>query len=450
MATSSNASNVSNVSNVSDISDIKEALNEYFKLKLKYEDKIMINKQKIMNNTTLSNREKRIEYLKLKPKCVNCGRPGGTKFQNIYFPSNDTEDAHRQYSATCGAIAEPCNLQIKINVGNVELLPNLLDEMQSRIKSFKNEVINDKNKLLFGYLSTEDVLTKFDGLKEQITSYTLLYEQYLEKYNELVDNDKKKYELNKSITESFYKIDEIKECIQKMNETNNAQYANDAVSIYTTTLQPLLNSIRILKYNENMVWHNPDTDTCDLIQNKYSIQNMSYASYTDKIISNEQGYQVKTDKKDKKDKKGKILIIDENPSDEEIELTYGRDDITWPDPAYANLWKEMPSKLKDALRTNQEWMKDFMANCIIARKLKKPCTITAPKDLIVPPKALQNGEYNFGVKIYNDAFNKLPKQGQQIYLTLNSPNNDGSINWKGLIDAMNDLVSKELGFNGYF
>ena len=232
-----------------------------------------------------------------------------------------------------------------------------------------------------------------------------------------------------------------------MNETNNAQYARDAVSIYTTTLQPLLNKIRILKYNENMVWHNPDTNTCDLIQNKYSIKNLSYASYTDKVISNEQGKQGKTDKKDKK---GKRLIIDENPSDEGIEPIYSRDDITWPNQEYANLWKEMPSKLKDSLRTNQEWMKDFMANCIIARKNKKPCTITAPKDLKVPPIALPNGEYNFGVKIYNDAFNKLPKQSQQIYLTLNAQNRDGSTNWKGLIDAMNDLVSKEIGFNGYF
>jgi hypothetical protein len=284
----------------SDVSDIKDALNEYFKLKLEYENNIMKNKQTIIFNRRLSKREKRAEYLKLKPKCINCKRPGGTKFQNIYFPSDDKDDAHRQYSATCGIIADPCGLNIKINVGNIELLPNLLDEMQSGIKSLKDEVIDDKNKLLFGYLSTEDVLTKFDDLKEQISGYTLLYEQYLEKYNELVDNDQKKNELDESITESFYKIDEIKECIKKMNETNNAQYATDAVSIYTTTLQPLLNKIRILKYNENMVWHNPYTDTCDLIQNKYSIQNLLYASYPDKVTSFDKS--LKTSKKEDKNK----------------------------------------------------------------------------------------------------------------------------------------------------
>ena len=46
----------------------KEALNEFFKLKSKYETQINANKKKIMNNTTLSKREKRSEFLKLKPK----------------------------------------------------------------------------------------------------------------------------------------------------------------------------------------------------------------------------------------------------------------------------------------------------------------------------------------------------------------------------------------------
>ena len=41
------------------IHDVKETLNEYFKLKLQYETQIMANKKKIMNNSTLSNREKR-------------------------------------------------------------------------------------------------------------------------------------------------------------------------------------------------------------------------------------------------------------------------------------------------------------------------------------------------------------------------------------------------------
>ena len=97
-----------------DIPDVKEALNEYFKLKRTYENKIMANKKKIINNSTLSNREKRSEYLKLKPKCINCQRPGGTIFKNISFKETDNEESYRQYNAQCGIIADPCNLDIKI------------------------------------------------------------------------------------------------------------------------------------------------------------------------------------------------------------------------------------------------------------------------------------------------------------------------------------------------
>ena len=65
--------------------DVNEALNEYFRLKNKLYNDIMVNKNKIMGNSTLSNKEKRSEFLKLKPKCVNCKRPSvkGTIFSII-------------------------------------------------------------------------------------------------------------------------------------------------------------------------------------------------------------------------------------------------------------------------------------------------------------------------------------------------------------------------------
>ena len=199
------------------IPDVKEGLNEYFKLKLKYETLNMVNKKKIINNPTLSNKEKRSEYIKLKPKCINCKRPGGTIFNINYFPQNDDSESYREYMAQCGIIANPCSLNVKIQMGKVDLLPDILKSMESEIKSYKNQIIDDKNKLLFGYLTTEDALARFDDVKDYISHYTSLYESYLQTYNNLVDNDEKKLELNESITMSYIQIDQIKECIKKMN-----------------------------------------------------------------------------------------------------------------------------------------------------------------------------------------------------------------------------------------
>jgi hypothetical protein len=285
-----------NQQTTTNLPDVKEALNEYFKLKLNYEIGIMINKKNIMNNTMLSNKEKRSEFLKLKPKCINCKRPGGTRFETTFFAETEDEEAYRQHSATCGIIADPCNLNIKIQVGKVELLPELLNSIQNDIKIEKDKLIDNKNKQLFGYLTTEEVLNNFDVLKDKISYFAALYDAYLDTYNNIVDNDKIKEELSETITDTYIQINQIKDCIKKMNETDNVQYARDAVNIYVNTLVPLMNKSRTLKYNENMVWYNNDTHTCNLIQNKYSIQNLSYSSFQSRVVEYNIGLQVESKK----------------------------------------------------------------------------------------------------------------------------------------------------------
>jgi hypothetical protein len=448
--------------------DIKEALNEYFKLKLKYEGLIMANKKKIMNNITLSNKEKRSEFLKLKPKCINCKRPGGTIFKTTFFEDIEKADTYREHSATCGIIADPCNLNIKIQIGKVELLPELLNYMEKDIKEYKNEIIDHKNKLLFGYLTTDEALKKFDDLKDTITTYSSLYEQYLEHYNKIVDNEDKKEEINESITETYIQIDQIKECIKKMNETNNVQYARDAVNIYNTTLLPLLSKIKNLKYNEIMVYHNDDTNTCNLIQNRYSIFNLSFTSFQNRVVKFNVGFEAPSKKKplliiessdtleeekeEKEEKEGEEKEEVEVQMIPRIEPTYGegKDGISWNNSNYTNLWNKLPNELKTALRSNHEWITEFMYNCVNSRSKSESCKFTEPPNLIIPPNPLPNGNYDFGNNIYNDVFNKLPNSTKDTYLTMYNEK-DGIKNYNLLRNNMNELVSKELKFNkGYF
>ena len=96
-------------------------------------------------------------------------------------------------------------------------------------------------------------------------------------------------------------------------------------------------------------------------------------------------------------------------------------------------------------------MKDFMFNCVNSREKGKACEIIAPKNLIIPPNKLENGKYDFGVQIYSDLFNnKLEPSTQNTYLTLFNVK-DGVKNYNMLIDAMNNLLSKETDFyRGYF
>ena len=80
-------------------------------------------------------------------------------------------------------------------------------------------------------------------------------------------------------------------------------------------------------------------------------------------------------------------------------------------------------------------------------KIKKiACTFLSPPDLKIPPNILPIGEVDFGVKIYNDEYKKLPASLQKTYLTFYLVK-DGVNNYNMMIDAMNRLVEKEVEFN---
>jgi hypothetical protein len=334
-------------------------------------------------------------------------------------------------------------------MGKVELLPNLLNSLQKNITDFKNNIIDDKNKLLFGYLTTAEALEHFDEIKEQINMYTELYESYLQNYNLLVDNNIKKNKLKESITNYYIQIEQIKLCIIKMNETQNIQFASDAANIYHNILTPLLTEIRQLKYNETIVWSDPDSNTCNLTHNKYSIQNLLYSSFVDKVISYDVGLKVQTTKKSKIN----LVIADETDTpileDGRDVPIYGegKDGVSWKIPEYTVLWDKMQSKLKNALKTDPEWLEEFMFECVNSKAKGELCKFITPKNLKMPPTLLPSGDYDFGINIYNESFKKLNPSLQKTYLTFYSTDKDTNVkNYTIFRDAMDKLVSNEVHF----
>lgn len=458
-----------------------DAVNEYFKLKNIFDNQVNTYKKKIMNNPVLSNREKRSEYLKIMPKCVNCKRPSknGTLFSQKFVESDHDKESCRILMAKCGDLADPCNLNIEIQLDKIEPLEEVLHYIQNETTEYKNKIINDKNKLLFGIIDAETAIENFDRNKTYVTEITSLYEMYLDMHNKVVDNPEKKQELEDDLTKSYYLINEIKNCITKMNQTDNVQFAEDAAKIYSTSLKPLLDRIRTLKYSENMVFHDEDTNTCRLIQNKNSISQLNTIGFNNKVLKYNVGYQAKTTSKSKKPQAPLVLeesdteetppeitgkkeltikIQDEQgeiPPDEPI-VGQGEDGIDWTREEYKNLWKKLPVKLKAELKLNIEWMKNFMHKCVNEKKQKGPqfngCRLPTPPNLILPPREMSDGQYDFGVSIYNTAFNKQPKTLQQTYLTFYKEDpTTKEKNYKMMEDALNSLVEKEVDFGrGFF
>ena len=260
---------------------ITDAINEYYKLKMKYEADLSKNKKKIINNTRLSLKEKRREFAQLKPKCINCKRPGGTIFSTTFDKTADS----RELKAICGIRAQPCNLNITILVGKFELFPLTLNDLSQDIKDEKTKIINNKNQNIFGYITAAQTVKLFEELKEQVSDTTALYMSYLEEYLDIIDNKQKNNDLKRD-QEFFYSfLTEIHTAIGLFHSSDNTQYMRDAVDIYVNKLLPLLDKIMKLKYNENKVWYNENDNTYHLIQNKCTFKDIEFNIGQEKVVS---------------------------------------------------------------------------------------------------------------------------------------------------------------------
>jgi hypothetical protein len=464
---------------VEEIVTVNDALNEYFRLKEKFENEMNVHKKKLINKTTLSNKEKRAEFLKLMPKCVNCKRPSkkGTFFSVTHHSSDDRHDSYRSFKASCGDIINPCNLHIEINIGSQQSLDESMYGIRNEIAESKNTIINDKNKLLFGLITTETALENFDNNKSYISDLTSIYENYLDTWTQKINNPQKLRELEESLIQSYENINAIKDCIKKMNQTGNTQFAVDAVTIYHTTLEPLLNKIRLLKYRENSVFSD-DNNTCKLIQKRYTIEDTLGFGYVSKVIAYDVGLKATINKKtavimnDSDDDSslkmgGRPIQINidniengnmDKSMDKDIEIDddpiigQGKDGISWNNAKYQELWNKLPDKLKTEFKLNIDWMKAFMYTCVNKQDPYYECRIPIPPNIVIPPRKMTNGQYDFGVSIYNKAFSKLPEATQTTYLTFYMEDSETKAkNYSKLEDALNELVEKELDFDrGFF
>ena len=431
------------------------AINDYYKLKTKYESDIHKIKRKLINNQSLSWKERKSEFTKFKPKCVNCNKPGGTIFASKY-----NKDGFRELTAMCGNKIEPCKLDISINSGKYDLIPNVLREYEKDVRDAKTEIITNKNELLFGYKKAETVLERFNELKEYLSDATSLLEMYLDLYYNITDNKEVKQNLKEMIEKSYDDIASIKQSVVNYNTTNSTQYINGAVELYVNSLKPSLDAILKLKYKENMVWYDENNNTYHLLQYKYGIKNVEIdvGNHEAKVQRYTVGFQekkketkrvlVRMDNEDEEEKGNENENMRE-PNKSEMIPTFNADGtVTWSNTEYQSLWNSLNKKVQTALLTDHEWVQEFVANCVTLRAAQKPCEFKNPSNLIIPPQIIDDDKYDFGNEVYNNLFNKYDKTYQNTLLSLFSTK-DGVKKYTMLEHTLSSLLSKELGYRPY-
>jgi hypothetical protein len=266
---------------------VNEAMNEYYKLKAKYETDYHEKYIKpILKANDKSKREKRLEYQKLpKAECINCKRNVGS----IFTIKKDSAEYTRSFIAKCGDLSDPCPLDINFDYTfRNELSKELLDADKD-INDIKNKIIIDKNDMMFGYTAQGQAVANFNVDTSELKSITegagFIMEINIQLNDNPVKNDLIKTNEDKLGVEYLLPF---KEMIKTFDQTGDTEIMNKAVKFYVDEMVPLITTIRNLKYEVSYVdfLEKKDNDDPDekgdlyiLMQRKNSLQNLEYTLY---------------------------------------------------------------------------------------------------------------------------------------------------------------------------
>ena len=224
--------------------EFMNSLNTFYSLKSQYDSNNNKEKKKIINNEELSWKEKRKQFKSLQPKCINCKKSGGTLFTIEYDEAEDGRIA----KAICGHRTDPCPLDIFINLGSIMSIGTYLKQEEADLTTLKNDIIQDKNKLLFGYITAEEAIEKFESVKDILSSTTSSYELFFEKYVLRTDSSEKKELIKKARLAIFADVSLMKESMTQFDRSGSEQFVTDAVTVYIEQLLPKLKELQKLVY----------------------------------------------------------------------------------------------------------------------------------------------------------------------------------------------------------
>jgi hypothetical protein len=448
-----------------------EAINEFYRLKEKYE-KVYYEKYVMpIIKSDKSKREKRVEYSKLpKHECINCKRHVNT----IFKVSSDIVEFIKIFVVKCGDFQDPCPLDIQINYAFRDQFDKIIKEGLEKIEIIKLQIIKEKNNALF---FGQNVVNIFEKLTQKLTLETEVTGFSIET-NLLRNNNPEIRDLLKKMIDEFGKgcIIPFKQMIKEYMDTSNELILNQATNFYINEMIPKLKEIQVLKYKVNIVEFD---NTYKLIQLPNSLESTEFFyENEDKVIKFIKGVRKEKKKTKKEDnqpnkfnktrkmKRGEI-ILEEDEGEEEIveeeiadksnlknkyaeeplyELVYnesGERIIEWKNTEYNKLWKQMPEQLKNLLMEDIEWLEDFMNECIKSRKSGNSCELFLPKQTLFPPRVLENGKYDFESEIVNKLFNGLSKSHQDRLLKLYFVK-DGVTNYDMLKNSLTTLLEQNI------
>jgi hypothetical protein len=209
----------------------------YYQLKQKYKEN-MDGKKKKIKKREISTKEKQTLIKKLIGNCVNCGKAGGTIF----------EEKNGMLKAVCGANT-PCDLNLNIKR---KLYDNMREVEQKNNKASENKKMNiimTKLDYLFGLVSSKDeIVDKFNTLKSELAVISEMQLVAQKKYGDIISGTHREPLLQDANMDLVYEIAELKKIYQDYLAEPSDAYLKTIVEKYLTTIKPLSEKIRSMNY----------------------------------------------------------------------------------------------------------------------------------------------------------------------------------------------------------
>ena len=249
--------------------DIEIAMDDFYRLKQEYEQGIKMKRRKIKRNVKLEPEQKQQKLAKLVPKCVNCGKPGGTYFS--------TENSI--LIARCGA-TKACSLNIEIKVPRIEKLTDVYSEFEGYVQDSRRDIIRSKLNLLFGYTTEEEALGIFNMAREDLNMAQTYLDEIEHTFENIVHNRRNRVAIKAVEEQLFNSKEQLRQLSKQYDEDGTEQLIRDMVELYINDICPLVTRLRKLKYAYNAVeCSNGKSEPCEddiyhLVQNTYIAQEL--------------------------------------------------------------------------------------------------------------------------------------------------------------------------------
>ena len=244
--------------------NFEDALNNYYKLKSKYDSVYQKKVADLRKNKEYSTQQKRDKLAEFKNKCISCKSLGGT----IFSQDGNILIAH------CGSTHKPCKLNIRLQKGVYDNITNIIQDFNNLIDKNKVKTIQTKYNFLFGFNPESVTVEEFNRLKIELIEEVKKYQIINDKYLSIIDNLLKK----KQVKELNYNLDGLiqrfKDLINKFKETEEPPYLKEAIELYTENIVKVTHDICKLKYIENEVENDKDTGIHTLIQKPYTLEQL--------------------------------------------------------------------------------------------------------------------------------------------------------------------------------